>query len=191
MVDAVAGVAKARGVSMAEVGLAWLLARPGLTAPRAAQNELAAGGPVTKKKPKTTSAATSSAPTPIARQAREVGITANLRTVVESVWFGDAAAGNYDAPEYQEVMFKEVYGRHVCRLDPWPDPVARAFKHLNPQVYNTMQGPNERAMPSSISFQSQSLIVPAHFSAQYFQTSLPLPRTSPFQFPLSIGPAGK
>src|SRR5581483_9510634 len=26
----------------------------------------------------------------------EAGISANLRTVVESVWFGDAAAGNYD-----------------------------------------------------------------------------------------------
>ena len=51
--------------------------------------------------------------------------------------------GKYDAPEYQEAMFKEVYGRHVCRVDPWPDPVARAFKHINTQVYNTMQGPNE------------------------------------------------
>ena len=49
----------------------------------------------------------------------------------------------YDAPEYQEAMYKGVYGRHVCRLDPWPDPVARAFKHINNQVYNTMQGPNE------------------------------------------------
>jgi peptide/nickel transport system substrate-binding protein len=27
---------------------------------------------------------------------REVGIQANLRTVIESVWFGDALAGNYD-----------------------------------------------------------------------------------------------
>jgi len=53
------------------------------------------------------------------------------------------AAGDFDNPEYQEVMFREVYHRHVCRLDPWPDPVARAFKHFNPQVYNTMQGPNE------------------------------------------------
>ena len=53
------------------------------------------------------------------------------------------AKGDFDNPEYQAVMFKEVYGRHVCRLDPWPDPVARAFKHFNPQVYNTMQGPNE------------------------------------------------
>ncbi len=51
--------------------------------------------------------------------------------------------GDYENPEYQAVMFKEVYGRHVCRVDPWPDPVARAFKHISPQVYNTMQGPNE------------------------------------------------
>ena len=53
------------------------------------------------------------------------------------------ALGQYDAPEYQEAMYKGVYGRHLCRLDPWPDSVARAFKHVNPQVYGTMQGPNE------------------------------------------------
>jgi proline iminopeptidase len=53
------------------------------------------------------------------------------------------AQGQYDAPEYVEAMFKGVYGRHICRLDPWPDPVARAFKHINNQVYGTMQGPNE------------------------------------------------
>ena len=53
------------------------------------------------------------------------------------------AAGQYEAPEYQEAMYRGVYGRHVCRLDPWPDPVARAFKHINTQVYGTMQGPNE------------------------------------------------
>jgi proline iminopeptidase len=53
------------------------------------------------------------------------------------------AAGQYDAPEYLDAMYKGVYGRHVCRIDPWPDPVARAFKHINNQVYGTMQGPNE------------------------------------------------
>ena len=53
------------------------------------------------------------------------------------------AKGEFEAPEYQEVMFKQIYRRHLCRLDPWPDPVERAFKHLNPKVYNTMQGPNE------------------------------------------------
>lgn len=53
------------------------------------------------------------------------------------------AEGKYDAPEYQDAMYKGVYLRHVCRVDPWPDPVARAFKHINNQVYGTMQGPNE------------------------------------------------
>jgi proline iminopeptidase len=53
------------------------------------------------------------------------------------------AKGEFEAPEYQETMFKTIYARHLCRLDPWPDPVERAFKHLNPKVYNTMQGPNE------------------------------------------------
>jgi proline iminopeptidase len=53
------------------------------------------------------------------------------------------AKGEYEAPEYQQVMYKDIYGQYLCRLDPWPDPVQRAFKHLNPKVYNTMQGPNE------------------------------------------------
>jgi proline iminopeptidase len=53
------------------------------------------------------------------------------------------AKGEFEAPEYQETMFKTVYARHLCRLDPWPEPVERTFKHLNPKVYNTMQGPNE------------------------------------------------
>jgi proline iminopeptidase len=52
------------------------------------------------------------------------------------------AKGDYDNPEYQKAMM-EVYARYICRLDPWPEPVERAFKHLNPKVYNTMQGPNE------------------------------------------------
>jgi proline iminopeptidase len=37
------------------------------------------------------------------------------------------------------------YERHVLRrpADQWPDPVNRAFKHLNPAVYVPMQGPSE------------------------------------------------
>src|SRR6202162_4220239 len=51
--------------------------------------------------------------------------------------------GEYEAPEYQEAMMKQVYSRHVCRLDPWPEPLDRCFRHFNMKVYNTMQGPNE------------------------------------------------
>ncbi len=53
------------------------------------------------------------------------------------------ATNSYDAPEYQQVIMEVLYKRHICRLDPWPDPVERAFKHVNTQVYNTMQGNNE------------------------------------------------
>ena len=53
-----------------------------------------------------------------------------------------------------------------------------------------MQVPNERAMPFSISSHSASLMLPARFSSQYFQTSEPEPRYLPCQLPRSIGPAG-
>jgi proline iminopeptidase len=52
-------------------------------------------------------------------------------------------AGNYDAPEYQQIMMEKVYAAHVLRMNPWPEPVLRAFNKLNTKIYNTMQGPNE------------------------------------------------
>lgn len=70
-------------------------------------------------------------------------LRAALPAEIQAVLTKYEATGQYEAPEYQEAMYQGVYGRHVCRIDPWPDPVARAFKHLNPQVYGTMQGPNE------------------------------------------------
>jgi proline-specific peptidase len=53
-------------------------------------------------------------------------------------------AGTTDDPAY-EAATQVFYRRHVCRLDPWPDYVQRAFAKLaeNPEVYNTMNGPNE------------------------------------------------
>jgi proline iminopeptidase len=64
------------------------------------------------------------------------------RKVVE-IWEKYEAAGRYNAPEYEEAMFKNFYMKHLCTTNPWPEPFARAFKHLNTDVYNTMQGPNE------------------------------------------------
>jgi proline-specific peptidase len=54
------------------------------------------------------------------------------------------AAGTIDSPEYEEATM-EFYKRHVCRLEPWPDYVIRSFAGLqeHPDVYMTMQGPNE------------------------------------------------
>jgi len=43
--------------------------------------------------------------------------------------------GEYHDPDYQELVFAEYYNRHICRLPEWPDPVLRAFKHTNQQLF--------------------------------------------------------
>ncbi|MHB1955281.1 MAG: proline iminopeptidase-family hydrolase [Sulfobacillus sp.] len=48
----------------------------------------------------------------------------------------------YTHPRYLAIM-DGLYKEHLCRLDPWPMAVVRSFEHLNPEVYETMQGPNE------------------------------------------------
>ena len=51
----------------------------------------------------------------------------------------------YADPRYMELLVPSHYEKHVLRLpaDQWPDPVTRAFKHLNPEIYIPMQGPSE------------------------------------------------
>jgi len=55
------------------------------------------------------------------------------------------AAEDYENPRYMELLIQHHYVRHILRKahDQWPDPVHRAFKHLNPKVYIPMQGPSE------------------------------------------------
>ena len=69
-------------------------------------------------------------------------------------------------------------------------PSASAIAIMVAAVPITMQVPKERAMPLSISRHCSSLMRPARFSSQYFQTSEPEPRTWPCQLPRSMGPAG-
>ncbi len=52
-------------------------------------------------------------------------------------------SGNYDAPEYRKLLWDKLYSHHLCLTKPWPTPVMRGAAHMNKQVYNTMQGPNE------------------------------------------------
>ncbi|MDX2139564.1 MAG: proline iminopeptidase-family hydrolase [Chloroflexota bacterium] len=54
------------------------------------------------------------------------------------------AAGTTDHPDYIAAT-QAFYDRHVCRVVPNPDYVQRSFQKLsaNPEVYNTMNGPNE------------------------------------------------
>jgi len=53
------------------------------------------------------------------------------------------AKKDYDNPRYMELLMPEYYMKHLCRLAEWPDPVNRAFKHFNPEIYTMMQGPSE------------------------------------------------
>ncbi len=52
---------------------------------------------------------------------------------------------DYFNPAYAELVTKEYYARHICRipLEQWPDGWNRALKHLNANVYVYMQGPSE------------------------------------------------
>ncbi len=61
-------------------------------------------------------------------------------------------AGDFHAPEYEKIMFDIVYKKHLCRVLPWPDPLIRAFKHMNFEVYNEMQGPNEFVITGSMKY---------------------------------------
>jgi proline iminopeptidase len=62
----------------------------------------------------------------------------DLRAVIDR----HEAAGYTGCPEYLAAMLV-YYKRHVCRLDPWPDEVERAFAGHGPEVYETMWGPSE------------------------------------------------
>jgi proline iminopeptidase len=55
------------------------------------------------------------------------------------------AAGQFENPRYMELLIPHHYTKHFLRMpaDEWPDPVNRAFKHLNRKIYVPMQGPSE------------------------------------------------
>src|SRR5262249_43414870 len=55
------------------------------------------------------------------------------------------ADGDFENPRYMELLIANHYAQHVLRMPPaqWPDPVNRAFNHLNPAIYIPMQGPSE------------------------------------------------
>lgn len=52
-------------------------------------------------------------------------------------------AGDLKNPIYTDLVFKEYYTKHICRLPEWPDAVNRSFEHVNEHIYVLMQGPSE------------------------------------------------
>jgi proline iminopeptidase len=55
------------------------------------------------------------------------------------------AAQDYQNPRYMELLIPHHYELHILRMPyaEWPDPVLRAFEHMNPAVYIPLQGPSE------------------------------------------------
>lgn len=53
------------------------------------------------------------------------------------------AANDFENPRYMELLLPNFYKQHLCRLEEWPDPVNRTFKHANNVIYTMMQGPSE------------------------------------------------
>jgi proline iminopeptidase len=55
------------------------------------------------------------------------------------------SAVDYENPRYMELLIPNHYVQHLLRMPPdqWPDPVNRAFTHINPAIYVPMQGPSE------------------------------------------------
>lgn len=55
------------------------------------------------------------------------------------------AKKDYANPRYMELLVPNHYEQHLIRMPAaeWPDPVNRAFKHVNNDIYIPMQGPSE------------------------------------------------
>jgi proline iminopeptidase len=68
----------------------------------------------------------------------------------------------FSNPRYMELLNEHYYTKHLCRfpLDEWPDPVNRAFKHLNGVIYTMMQGPSEFGISGKLATWDRSADLP-------------------------------
>ncbi len=53
------------------------------------------------------------------------------------------AKGDFTNPKYMELLLPNFYAKHICRINPWPEPMNRALSKTNQSLYVTMQGPSE------------------------------------------------
>jgi proline iminopeptidase len=60
--------------------------------------------------------------------------------------------GETENPRYMELLMEHHYVYHVLRRPPeqWPDPVTRAFNHINPAIYVPLQGPSELGLSGKL-----------------------------------------
>jgi proline iminopeptidase len=62
------------------------------------------------------------------------------------------AAEDYANPRYMELLVPNHYEQHILRMPAaeWPDPVNRAFEHINADIYIPMQGPSELGLSGTL-----------------------------------------
>jgi L-proline amide hydrolase len=71
-------------------------------------------------------------------------LRASLPADVQETLLKHEAAGTLNDPEYKRAS-RVFYDRHVCRITPWPEEVARTFAIMDEDstVYEAMNGPTE------------------------------------------------
>ena len=110
--------------------------------------------------------------------------TADARTFVQAMpedvratIVAHEAAGTTDSPEYLAAI-DAYYRRHVCRMDPWPDPMTSALATMSRDVYQTMWGPSEFCATGSLRDYDRTdrlgeLDMPALFTCGRFDEATP------------------
>ncbi len=73
----------------------------------------------------------------------------NFPEDIQKVIEASEASGDYSSPAYQDAVMA-YYGKHVCRLDPWPECMKRTTAKFGQEVYNHMWGPSEFTMTGTL-----------------------------------------
>ncbi len=63
-------------------------------------------------------------------------------------------------PRYMDLLLNNYYNKHICQVYPFPEPVNRAFAHLNAQVYTIMQGPSEFGISGRLALWDRTVDLP-------------------------------
>ena len=85
--------------------------------------------------------------------------------------------GDYASPSYLEAM-NIFYQKHLCRLDPWPEPLNLAFQEMSTEVYTYMWGPSEFTVTgvlkdADLTAQLHNINIPCLFTCGEFDEATP------------------
>jgi proline iminopeptidase len=60
------------------------------------------------------------------------------------------AAKDFANPEYTRIVMENLYPQIICRLNPWPEPLSRAFRLGNEKISNQMWGKSESEVTGNL-----------------------------------------